>query len=167
MKRPDLNLAVSAMHARPQPPQEDPVDPTELELIPDHLLLGAGDAPERTSFFEHDDGSPELHHHGRQVNLLLGAKASLPDYRTREGRRTHRSMITIPPKLRQAVRELVGAASDSDIRMTTAIVALADYAAMALKRDGKCLLVSPAIDPQPDARKAARKLVRRNRSITR
>lgn len=161
MKRPDLNLAVSAMHTRPAPPQPDPIDPAELELIPDHLLLASGDTPERQSFFEHDDASPELHHHGRQVNLLLGAKASLPDYRTRDGRRTHRSMITIPPKLRQAVRELVGAVSDSDIRMTTAIVALADYAAMALKRDGKCLCVDGVEDPHHAERKKARKMIRR------
>ena len=158
--KPDLSQAVSALHARARR-VEVPVDPRMLDEIPDHLLLAAGDEPGRGTFFEHDDSACAATHHGRRINLVLGPRAALPDYRTREGRRTHRSMITIPPKLRESIRELFGASSDSDVKMTTAIVALADYAAMALRRDEKCLYVEPVADPLQQERKKARRMIRR------
>lgn len=70
-------------------------------------------------------------------------------------------MVTLPPMLRQSIREIFGAVDGEDFPFTTALIALADYGAMALKRDDKMLVVSPAEDPQAEERKQVRTLIRR------
>jgi len=124
------------------------------------MLLAAGDEVGRETFFDHDESQAPRRVRGRQVSVELSGKTALPDYRTAENLRTHRSMITIPPKVRENIRKCFGAELDSEFPMTTAIVALADYAAWMLRRDGKCLIVHPAQDSLADQRKAARKAVR-------
>ena len=139
----DLTAAVDRIHADPE-----------------QLMLAAGDEVGRETFFEHDDSQAALHVRGKTIHVVLGTKVSLPDYRTEENLRTHRSMVTIPPKVRENIRRCFGAEDDSEFPMTTAIVALADYAAWMLRRDQACLFVEPAQDPYPELRKAAKKAIR-------
>lgn len=132
-----------------------------LAEVDDGLLLAAGDSPERDTFFDLDDsGKPRRRTFGKPVYLVMERGVALPDYRTREGKRNHRSMITLPPKLREQVREPFGVADGDAFPFTTALIALADYGAMVLKRDKKLLVVSPPDDEQAEDRKEVRKLVR-------
>jgi len=154
----DLTAAAKVVHAKPKAPKKrSAMDPA---AIPDHLLVAAGDAPGRASFFEHDDTQKAMTRQGRKVFMVLGAKAALPDYRTRENARTHRSMITVPPKVRESICELFGVDSSDEVAWSTALIALADYGAMALRRDKKCLQVEPAADPLVEERKEAKKAIR-------
>lgn len=157
----DLTAAVAQVHNRAKAPANpDGITQDDVRAIPENLMLAAGDDERRKSFFDHDDSHSARRLHGKKVHVVLGSKAALPDYRTVENQRTHRSMITIPPKLRESIRQCFGVEDDSEIAMTTAIIALADYAAMALKRDRLCLYVDAAPDPFAEKRKAARKMVR-------
>lgn len=154
----DLSAAVAQVHQKRKPSKTAAAgDPSQ---IADWLLLAAGDDPKRKSFFNHDDEHRAREVNGKKVHLVLGAKVALPDYRTRDGQRTQRSMITIPPKLRESIQECFGAEGQEDFPLTTAIIALADYAAFMLKRDKKCLWVDAPADPHAQERKAARKVIR-------
>ena len=156
----DLSAAAKLVHAKPKAPKKrSELNPAS---IPDHLLTAAGDAPERSSFFEHDDTQKAMTRQGRKVYMVLGAKAALPDYRTRDNQRTHRSMITVPPKVRESICELFGVDSSDEVAWSTALIALADYGALALRRDKKCLQVEPAADPLAAERKEAKKAIRHN-----
>lgn len=157
----DLTAAVAQVHSKPRgTANPDGVSQDDVRELPDHLLLAAGDELGRETFFEHDDSQDALVVRNKEVYVVLGAKVALPDYRTAENQRTHRSMITIPPKVRENIRQCFGVDDDSEFPITTAIIALADYAAMMLKRDQKCLFVDAAPDPYAEKRKAARKTVR-------
>ena len=161
----DLSAAVATIHSKPRgTPNPDGIDHEDVEDLPAHLLLAAGDEEGRESFFDHDDTQETLLVQHRQVHLVLANKVSLLDYRTPKNKRTHRSMITIPPKLRESIQGCFGGADQAHFPMTTAIIALADYAAMMLKRDGKCLFVDAASDPHAVKRKAARRTVRQANS---
>lgn len=161
----DLSAAVAQVHQKQKPASDAPVG--NPKKIPDWLLLAAGDEPDRATFFDHDDSQRPMVRHGRKVHLVLGPKAALPDYRTREGQRAQRSMITIPPKLRENIQECFGVDSQADFPLTTAIIALADYAAYILQRDKTCLQVDAAEDRFAAERKAAKKLIRQaNRAKT-
>lgn len=154
---PDLTKAVAAVHRpsrRSRPEEQAPPITTEL-------LLAAGDARSRRSYFDHDDSQRPLRKGGKPVRLVLAPGATLHDYRTPEGRRTHRAMITVPPKLRALIAELSGRRVGDDFPMTTALIALADYAAAALIREQKMLVVSAAEDPDADRRQAVRRHLRR------
>lgn len=157
----DLSKAVEQVHQKARPAKAaDDVTEAQVRAIPNHLLLAAGDDDGRASFFDHDDSQKPLKMAGGKVHVMLSKKAALPDYRTKDNQRTHRSMITIPPGLRANIRAAFGVEKDTDLTMTTAIIALADYAAMMLRRDGKLLVVEPAEDPYAEERKAAKKKVR-------
>lgn len=154
----DLSAAVAQVHQKRKPAKAAPAgDPN---AIADWLLLAAGDDPKRKSFFDHDDGHRPRERQGKKVHLILGPKVALPDYRTRDGQRHQRSMITIPPKLRESIQECFGAEGQGDFPLTTAIIALADYAAFMLKRDKKLLWVDAPEDAHAPERKAARKVIR-------
>ncbi|MDG9843081.1 MULTISPECIES: hypothetical protein [unclassified Stenotrophomonas] len=163
----DLSIVAQQVHAPRQPriKQQELTSLEEtqsrLEAAEDSLLLAAGDQPGRSTFFGLDDSSAPRLKAGRKVHLVLERGAALPDYRTRQGKRNHRSMVTLPPMLRQSIQEIFGAADGEDFPFTTALIALADYGAMALKRDDKMLVVSPAEDPQAEERKLVRTLIRR------
>lgn len=146
----DLSAAVAQVHC----------GPNELPDVPAHLLLAPGDLPGRDSFYDHDDSRATLSIQDNQVHVVFEPKVVLPDYRSLDMKRIHRTMITVPPKLRESIRECFGVEQDSDYPLTTAIIALADYAAMVLKRDGKCLFVNAALDPYAAERRDARKTVR-------
>lgn len=156
-KAPDLTKAVAAVHRptrRSRPEEQAP--PISAEL-----LLAAGDAQTRRSYFDHDDAQRPLRKGGKPVRLVLAPGATLHDYRTPEGRRTHRAMITVPPKLRALIAELSGQKAGEDFPMSTALIALADYAAAALIREQKMLVVSAAEDPEAERRHAVRRHLRR------
>ncbi len=135
--------AVAQVHVQPRKPH----DAGALEQIPEHLLLAAGDDPERQSYF---DFKVE---HG-EAGVALGRGVALADYRTREGKRTHRSMITVPPSLHDRIARLAPGQPWS-----TALIALADYAALHLVEEGKTLHVAAAEDEDRDARRRARRLL--------
>lgn len=155
----DLSAAVAAVHARPVREKIEAVVDLDkvrkdVAALPERLLLAAGDQSDRETFFDLDDTDT------RQAGGVVIAGAALPDYRTREGKRTHRSMITIPPKLRESIDALVANDVGDDFPWTTALIALADYGAMKLKREGRVLSVRPAHDKTAAQRKAARRLIR-------
>lgn len=155
----DLSEAVKKIHARPKPaPKDEEVD---LSAYPEHLFLAAGDAPGRDTYFDFNDKGAPVEGKEGQVYVVMAPKAVLADYRLPDGRRGHRSMITIPPKLRESLREAFGVSRDEDFPLTTALVALADYGAMVLKRDQKCLYVEPADDPYAEERKLVRRAARK------
>lgn len=146
-------------------PRLMPVDEKAIASLPEHLLLGPGDDPKRQSYFDFDDSQAAGKVGRKKVHMVLPRNVTLPDYRTREdGLRQHRTMVTIPPKLRANVAALFGfddvALAGSEIAMTTAIVALADYAAAQLKDENKLLVVSAPPDPYAAERKQARMALR-------
>lgn len=142
----DLSAAVARVHRTPE------VDP--------ELLLFAGDAPERETFFDHDDAHTPVVLDSKPVYVTMTKKATLPDYRDTKGRRAHRTVFTVPPKLRENICAAFGVDSTDDVALSTALIALADYAAMALRRDGKRLVVHAAPDERRTDRRRARSLVK-------
>lgn len=155
----DLSAAVAQVHARAHRDagsanQEDP------STIDEHLLLSAGDSLSRETFFDLDDAHKPVVLLKHPVHIMLGQRARLPDYRTREGKRTQCTLIIIPPKVRESIRQCFGVETNTEYPITTALIALANYGAMVLRRDGKRLMVEGAEDPLAKERKAARKTIR-------
>ena len=147
------------------PARLKPVDAKALARLPERLLLGAGDDPKRASYFDYDDTQHAGKVGRRKVHMVLPRNVTLPDYRRREdGMRAHRTMVTIPPKLRSNVAALFGfndpLMAGTEVALTTAIVALADYAAAQLKAENKLLVVSAPHDPLAAERKQARMALR-------
>jgi len=146
-------------------PRFKPVDAAAIAALPEHLLSGPGDDPKRPTYFDFDDSEVAGSLRGKQIHMVLPRNVTLHDYRKREdGRRQHRVMLTIPPKLRANVAALFGfddvALGGTEIALTTAIVALADYAAARLKAENKLLVVSAPADPFAVERKQARMALR-------
>ncbi|WP_241696408.1 hypothetical protein [Stenotrophomonas sp. SAM-B] len=136
-----------------------------IARIPEHLLLGAGDYPERKPYFDYDDSQKAGKVGGKRVHMVMPRSVTLHDYRRREdGLRHHRAMVTIPPKLRENIAKLFGFDDSEDagteVALTTAMVALADYAAASLFKDKTLLIVSSPEDEHSEDRKAARVAVR-------
>ncbi|NCT86893.1 hypothetical protein GXB84_06055 [Stenotrophomonas acidaminiphila] len=134
--------------------------------IPDHILLGPGDYPERKSYFDYDDSQRAGTVGGKRVHMVMPRSVTLHDYRRREdGLRHHRAMVTIPPKLRENIARLFGYEDSEDagreVALTTAMVALADYAAATLIKEKTLLVVSSPADEHAEERKAARVAVRK------
>lgn len=153
----DLSKAVATVH------NHRAVEPIGTEEIDRELLWAAGDAPGRASFFEHDDSRQVFEKDGASVHLTMSPRALLHDYRDTRFRREHRSQLTIPPKLREKIRVLYGLQEGDDFLITTTLIALADYAAMMLVRDGRRLHVEPAPDPREgERRKLKRRIARAN-----
>lgn len=150
----DLRAAVATIHTRA--PQPWDVDPSEIE---EELLLAAGDAPDRESYFDFDESRQPFEKDGQLVKLTLDSKARMLDYRDRKFKRRHRSMITIPPKVRENIQRLCGDADGTDYVITTCLIALADYAARHLLENDGRLHVSPADDPREEERKAMRRKI--------
>ncbi|MGV7183793.1 hypothetical protein [Xanthomonas axonopodis] len=98
----------------------------------------AGDEPERETYFDlsvHEKTDDE-------PCVWIEQDARLGDYRTATGTRTNRSMITVPPKVRQNIREALGG---DDQPWTTGLIALAEYGALTLKQQNKILVVEAAM----------------------
>ena len=136
-----------------------------IARIPEHLLLGPGDYPQRKSYFDYDDSQKAGSVGGKRVHMVMPRSVTLHDYRRKEdGLRHHRAMVTIPPKLRENIAKLFGfddsEDAGSEVALTTAMVALADYAAASLIQDNTLLIVSSPVDEHAEVRKAARVAVR-------
>lgn len=137
-----------------------------ISRIPEHILLGPGDYPERKSYFDYDDRQRAGTVAGKRINMVMPRSVTLHDYRKREdGLRHHRAMVTIPPKLRENIAKLFGYEDSEDagreVALTTAMVALADYAAATLIKSKTLLVVSSPADEHAEERKAARVAVRK------
>ena len=155
----DLSAAVAQVHARAHR-NAGSADLDDPATISDNLLLAAGDSPSRDTFFDLDDTHKPVVLLKHPVHIMLGQRARLPDYRTREGKRNQCTLIIIPPKVRESIRHCFGVETNAEYPITTALIALADYGAMVLRRDGKRLMVEGALDPLANERKAARKTIR-------
>ena len=150
-------------HAKPRRASKAASVP--IARIPEHLLLGPGDYPERKSYFDYDVSQKAGSVGGKRVHMVMPRSVTLHDYRRREdGLRHHRAMVTIPPKLRENIAKLFGfddsEDAGSEVALTTAMVALADYAAASLIKDKTLLIVSSPEDEHAEDRKAARVAVR-------
>jgi hypothetical protein len=150
-------------HAKPR--RASKAGSLPIARIPEHLLLGPGDYPERKSYFDYDDSQKAGSVGGKRVHMVMPRSVTLHDYRRREdGLRHHRAMVTIPPKLRENIAKLFGfddsEDAGSEVALTTAMVALADYAAASLIKDKTLLIVSSPEDEHAEDRKAARVAVR-------
>lgn len=116
-KVPDLDTALDVIH-KPRHRSKKRVN-VELRSAPE-----PGHHECRQSYFDLEDRPRE----GREALLQLHRTARLRDYRTPEGVRTNRSMITVPPRLRDTIQELL---DDPGEPWTTGLIALAEYG-------GKC-----------------------------
>jgi hypothetical protein len=76
------------------------------------------------------------------------------DYRDEQGARVARTMVTVPPKLRQQIQEVTG---EEQPIVTTAMIALASWACQELKKSKRRLVVTTAADGLDPMRKQVRK----------
>lgn len=155
----DLTAAVAQLHRTQRNPlvKGEHNDPAWIQ---DQFLLAAGDAPDRVSFFDYEEGEP-TQKNGRTVHVSLGRDVELPDYRTRDYQRTNRSMITIPPGVKANVRRAFGAETDAEFPSTVAVIALADWAAKYLQDNQLGITIRGAEDRFKALRKMARRDLRR------
>lgn len=127
---PDLDTALDVIH-QPGHRSEKWVN-VELRSAPK-----PGDHECRQSYFDLD----VLSRKGSKPQLQLHRTARLRDYRTAEGVRTNRSMITVPPRLRDTIQELL---YDPGEPWTTGLIALAEYGAKVLRSEQTVLVVTKA-----------------------
>ncbi len=154
----DLMDVVDQVHNTPQitPPKEE----NDLSNITPDLLLMAGDEPDRRTFFDLDDGYEPIPLYAKDAYLTLKQGVSLPAYRDTTNKQIHRTCITIPPKIRENIRAVLGIEEGDDMALTVALVALADYAMDRLTSEGKRLVVSQATDEKDPQRMEARRRIR-------
>lgn len=128
-KVPDLGAALDVIH-QPGHRSEKRVN-VELRSAPE-----PGEHECWQSYFDQDRPRE-----GREALLQLHRTARLRDYRTPEGVRTNRSMITVPPRLKATIQELL---EDPSEPWTTGLIALAEYGAQVLRSERKVLKVTKA-----------------------
>ncbi len=154
--RKDLFKAAKVVHAKPERTYAPLIDLdqfSEEELA--ELLVAAGDAPGRKTYFDYSEEKP-FARSGKKVHLEVGRGSQMFDYRDVHGARTERTMVTVPPKLRRQIQDLT--AEESPV-ITTAIIALASWACQELKRSKRRLVVATAIDDLDPLRKQVRKAI--------
>lgn len=164
-KMKDLSVALSVVHQS----KHDAVMHESLEDVLPQDKLGAGDEPGRKTYFQFSEGAVSRRnaHSGKRIHLALGipgdlvSKPSLHDYRTDEGKRANRMMMTVPPKLREQLRNLTGAEFDCEVPIATSIIALASYAAQKLVDERKCLTVKAWNDERKSQRQLYRRVVKK------
>ncbi|HHA2612698.1 TPA: hypothetical protein ACOEOO_001854 [Stenotrophomonas maltophilia] len=164
-KMKDLSAALNVVHQS----RHEAVIHESLEDVLPSDKVGAGDEPGRETYFQFEEGALSRRNKqtGRRVHLLLGmpgdlaSKPSLHDYRTDEGKRANRMMMTVPPKLREQFRKLTGAEFDYEVPIATSIIALASYAAQRLMDERKCLTVKAWEDERKSQRQLYRRVVKK------
>jgi len=166
----DLSAVLDVVHQ-----EEGSAQGVDLEAVLDTRpgdYLAAGDEPQRSAYFNFEDLEEPAKNHrtGKKCHLLLGIpgepelRPSLHDYRTVQGKRTSRMMMTVPPKLKEQLRQLHGTEHDSEAPMAVSIVALASYAAQLLIEENRGVVVKAWLDPRKAQRSQLRQaLKRRNR----
>lgn len=127
---PDLDTALDVIH-QPGHRSEKRVN-AELRSAPE-----PGDYECRQSYFDLEDRLRE----GSEALLQLHRTARLRDYRTHDGVRTNRSMITVPPRLKVTIQELL---DDPGLPWTTGLIALAEFGAQVLRSEQSVLVVTSA-----------------------
>ena len=144
------------VHAKPQRTYAPLIDLdqfSEEQLA--ELMVAAGDAPGRKTYFDYSEEQPFIRS-GKKVYLEVGRGSQMFDYRDAQGVRTERTMVTVPPKLRDQLQDLTG--EESPV-ITTAIIALASWACQELKRSKRRLVVATATDDLDPVRKQVRKAI--------
>lgn len=166
----DLSAVLDVVHQ-----EEGSAQAVDLEAILDTRpgdYLAAGDEPKRPAYFDFEDlEKPLLNHRtGKKCHLILGIsgepdlRPTLHDYRTVQGKRTSRMMMTVPPKLKEQLRQLHGTEHDSEAPIAVSIIALASYAAQLLIEQNRGVVVKAWLDPRKTQRSQLRQaLKRRNR----
>jgi len=129
-KVPDLGPALDVIH-QPGHRSEKRVN-VELRSAPE-----PGDHECRQSYFDLGVRSRK----GSEPQLQIHRTARLRDYRTPDGVRTNRSMITVPPRLRDTIQELL---EDPVQPWSTGLIALAEFGAQVLRSERKVLKVTRA-----------------------
>lgn len=129
-KVPDLGAALDVIH-QPGHRNGKRVN-VELRSAPE-----PGDYECRQSYF----GLDVQKRKGSEPQLQIHRTARLRDYRTPDGVRTNRSMITVPPRLKDTIQELL---EDPGEPWTTGLIALAEYGAKVLRSERMVLKVTRA-----------------------
>lgn len=129
-KVPNLDTALCVIH-QGRHHSEKRVN-VELRSAPE-----PGDHECRRSYFDLEDRPRQ----GGEALLQLHRTARLRDYRTPDGVRTNRSMITVPPRLRDTIQEFL---EDPSEPWTTGLIALAEFGAQVLRSEQTVLVVTKA-----------------------
>lgn len=152
--RKDLSKAAKVVHAKPERTYAPLVDLgqfSEEELA--ELMVAAGDAPGRKTYFDYSEETPYTRS-GQRIYLEVGRDSTMFDYRDENGTRVERTMVTVPPKLREQLQDVTG---EEQPIVTTAIIALASWACQELKKSKRRLVVTTATDDLDPVRKQVRK----------
>jgi len=154
--RKNLAVAAKAVHAKPKREYAPLIDLgqfSEEELA--ELMVAAGDAPGRKTYFDYSEEQPYTRS-GQRIYLEVGRDSTMFDYRDENGGRVERTMVTVPPKLREQIQEVTG---EEQPILTTAIIALASWACQELKKSKRRLVVTTANDDLDPVRKQVRKVL--------
>jgi hypothetical protein len=106
--------------------------------------VAPGDEKSRATFFNHSLQSEAILD-GKPVKLVIDRNVKLPWYG--HGHHSKRIPLTIPLKLRENMRALLGVDAEDDYAVTTTIVALADYACQVLSKTEGTLRVQQVKGP--------------------
>ncbi|HEL7629413.1 TPA: hypothetical protein UL921_001199 [Stenotrophomonas maltophilia] len=152
--RKDLSKAAKVVHAKPERAYAPLIDLgqfSEQELA--ELMVAAGDAAGRKTYFDYSEETPYTRS-GQRIYLEVGRDSTMFDYRDENGTRVERTMVTVPPKLREQIQDVTG---EEQPIVTTAIIALASWACQELKKSKRRLVVATATDDLDPVRKQVRK----------
>lgn len=152
--RKNLAAAAKVVHSKPEREYAPLIDLgqfSEEELA--ELMVAAGDAAGRKTYFDYTEETPYTRS-GQKIYLEVGRDSTMFDYRDESGGRVERTMVTVPPKLREQILDVTG--QDQPI-LTTSIIALASWACQELKKSKRRLVVTTASDDLDPVRKQVRK----------
>ncbi|MBD8636629.1 hypothetical protein [Stenotrophomonas sp. CFBP 13725] len=154
--RKNLAAAAKVVHSKPEREYAPLIDLgqfSEEELA--ELMVAAGDAPARKTYFDYSEEAPYTRS-GQRIYLEVGRDSTMFDYRDENGTRVERTMVTVPPKLREQLQEITG---EEQPIVTTSIIALASWACQELKKTKRRLVVTTATDDLDPVRKQVRKAI--------
>ncbi len=152
----NLATAAKVVHGKPEREYAPLIDLgqfSEEELAA--LMVAAGDAPGRKTYFDYSEEAPYTRS-GHRIYLEVGRDSTMFDYRDENGTRVERTMVTVPPKLREQIQDVTG---EEQPIVTTAIIALASWACQELKKSKRRLVVTTATDDLDPVRKQVRKAI--------
>lgn len=152
--RKNLAAAAKVVHSKPKREYAPLIDLgqfSEEELA--ELMVAAGDAPARKTYFDYSEEAPYTRS-GQRIHLEVGRDSTMFDYRDENGTRVERTMVTVPPKLREQIQDVTG---EEQPIVTTAIIALASWACQELRKSKRRLVVTTATDDLDPVRKQVRK----------
>ncbi len=154
--RKNLAAAAKVVHSKPEREYAPLIDLgqfSEEELA--ELMVAAGDAAGRKTYFDYTEETPYTRS-GQKIYLEVGRDSTMFDYRDESGGRVERTMVTVPPKLREQIQDVTG---EEQPIVTTAIIALASWACQELKKSKRRLVVTTATDDLDPVRKQVRKAI--------